>query len=399
MVAVVVSSDATEAIPLLDDVGGGVYNKGRNNIDDIRKYLFAALFGKSGGNAFTIRNGVVANTAQSTGIWIDARITSTGGAGTQAVGVLAYHALCNRTGHGPYLIIQDTAINLSAPVADASNARIDLLCVMPYDKGAFPADAQHGPKYIWVTGDPAGSPVTPALPTAVADALVLASVFRAANDNTIDQGSITQLYTGAGLHGGVRMLVGGDVVGTNGGYHGEIRGRTTPYIDAGLVTRGHTLQLDYYDEVNTRWTTINAPTLIDTRTAAANGTLNTTEQMDVGGSQTQITFNAVAGHRYKVRYELGHSVGASGNRIICFPRYAAGGTVTTAGTLITSSRILFSDTGFNFTSFTNIFTAPTTGQYTIGVGLKMYSGSSGTVYSTAEPDGNARTLTIEDGEY
>lgn len=399
MVAVVVSSDATEAIPLLDDVGGGVYNKGRNNADDIRKFLFGALFGKTGGTPSTIRNGIVANTAQGSGIWVDGRVTSTGGAGTQQVTVLAFKALCNRTGHGPYLLVQDPFIVLSAPAADAANARIDLLAIMPYDKGAFPADAQHGPKYVWVTGDPAGSPVVPALPAAVADALVLAQVSRPANDNTIDQASITQVYTGAGLHGGIRMLVGGDVVGTNGGYHGEIRGRTTPYIDAALVTRGHTLQLDYYDEVNARWTVVNAPALIDTRTAAANGTLNTTEQMDVGGSQTQITLNTVAGHKYKVRYELGHSVGAAGNRIICFPRYAAGGTVTTSGTLITSSRIFYSDTGFNFTSFTNIFTAPTTGQYTIGVGLKMYSGTSGTVYSTAEPDGNARTLTIEDGEY
>lgn len=399
MVAVVVSTDLADAIPLLDDDGAGVYKKGRNTAAEFQSIFMGGLFSSAAGSPNSNRSGILTPTAQTGGGWLDGRVISTGGAGTQAVAVFAYRAIIVRSGR-PYLVhFPAGGPPIAAPAADGANARIDLFCVFPYDKGAFPADAQHGPKHIWVTGDPSGSPVIPALPATVSEALVLARVLRAAGDNTIADGDVTEVATAVSLHATPRPLINLDTVANAGGYHGEWRARTGSNIDAALVTRGHTFQFDYYDEANARWMGINAPALIDTRTASANGTLNTTEQMDVGASQTQITFNAVAGHKYKVRYELGHSVGAAGNRIICFPRYAAGGTVTTAGTLITSSRIMYSDTGFNFTSFTNIFTAPTTAQYTIGVGLKMYSGTSGTVYSTAEPDGNARTLTIEDGEF
>jgi hypothetical protein len=154
------------------------------------------------------------------------------------------------------------------------------------------------------------------------------------------------------------------------------------------------LQLDYYDEVNTKWTTINGPSLIAEVMASSNGAMNTTEQMDSG---TQITFNAVAGHKYKVLYGLGHSTGADGNQILLTYRYAAGGAVTISSTLIESSRTIRGNIGPSHDDTHNFWTAPTTGQYTIGVGLKMVSGSTGTVYGSGA--GNARRMSIWDCEY
>lgn len=400
MVAVVVQTDTTEAIPLLDDNGSGVYNKGRNNIDDFRKYFVGALFGKSASNPFANRNGLIAVTADSAGTYTDGLVATTGGAGTQAVLVAPFRALVNRTGRGPSIVIQDTTIQVNAPAADTL-ARRDLLCVMPYDKGAFGSDATHGPKFIWVTGDPNASPTTPALPAAVADAFVIALVSRPANDNTIANADITRLAVSAGMHGVPRPLLGADLLTDAGLYHGEIRALNKDYINQispAALARGHTMWFDYWDAPSTSWKGMNRPVLVDTKTATSNGTLNAvTEQMDTG---TSITFNATINQKYKVTYGVGHSSGADGNRIECSPRFAAGAAVAiTDALLYTGARRVFrSDTKFNWDEFHCWWTAPSTAQYTIGIGLKVYDGTSATVYSTAEPEGNSRLLTIENGE-
>lgn len=392
MVAVVVAAtDPSETIPLLDNNGSGVYNKGRNNIDEFRQYFIGGLVGKSGGAPFTARNGLFAITAQVGGGWVDGRVISTGGAGTQAISLYAYRAIVNRTGRGPYLVSYIAGGGpIAAPVADAL-PRKDLFCVMPYDQGAFPSDAQHGPKHIWVTGDPNASPVQPALPAAVADAFVLAVVTRGGSDNTIADVDIAQLSTSTSLHGVPRPLIGAETVGTAGNYHGEIRVRTGSQIDAALITRGHSLQYDYWDEPSATWRNLNAPSLIDEFMPAGNGTLTTTEQMD-----TTLTFNAVAGHKYKITYSLGHSSGADGNQIICSFRYKAGATVGIADTLIESTRVVRSNIGLDHRDVHNWWIAPTTAQYTIGIGVKMFTGTTGTIYGTGA--GNSRRLLIEDGE-
>jgi hypothetical protein len=227
MVAVVVATDATEMIPLLDDNGAGVYNKGRNNILEFRREFLGALVGKSGSSPFAWRPGVLAPGAFSGGSWIDKQVFQVGGGGgSQAVGVRQGRSLVNRSGIGPYLLSQDGDIaSIAAPAADGTNPRIDLFCEMGYDKGAVPSDAQHGPKFIWVTGDPGAVPATPALPAAVADANILATVTRAANDNTIATADIADSRKSAGLQGAPRVLLPGDSLADAGSYHGEQRFR------------------------------------------------------------------------------------------------------------------------------------------------------------------------------
>lgn len=226
MVAVVVQSDATDAIPLLDEslTTPGLYNRGRNNVGDFRKEFLGSVFTKNGA-PFAWRSGTVSPGAFTNGVPQDSLVLQTGGGGgAQSVTLKAHRSLVVRS-QGPYLWSQEADLVINAPAADGSNPRIDLLCEMAYDKGAVGSDAQHGPKYIWVTGDPAGSPTIPALPAAVSDAYILARVTRATNDNTIATADITNVQKSVSLHGGIRQLMPGDALGDAGLYHGELRGR------------------------------------------------------------------------------------------------------------------------------------------------------------------------------
>lgn len=256
MVAVVVAGDMTDMIPLLDNNGSGTFNKGRNNISDYRRQFVGGLVSKSGGNPYSWRSGIFCPSSFSAGgVALDGQVTQVGGGGgTQAVAIAAHRSIVNRSTSaiGPYLLSQESAVaSLAAPAADATNPRIDLLCEMPYDQGAAGSDAQHGPKYIWVTGDPAASPTIPALPAAVSDALILARVTRATNDNTIATADITDVRKSSGLHGGVRALLPGDALSDAGSYQGELRVRV-PSSSILAITPNRSL-IDRWDVLDSAW--------------------------------------------------------------------------------------------------------------------------------------------------
>lgn len=104
-----------------------------------------------------------------------------------------------------------------------------------------------------------------------------------------------------------------------------------------------------------------------------------------------VTFNAVNGHSYLLlhtdAYALATGVptGATWNF-----RQAAGATLTTAGTLIEALFGPAAAAGFNTTTRHTVFVAPSTGQFTVGVG---YIGTPGT---TVTHQGNSRNLTVVD---
>lgn len=257
MVAVVVSGDATEQIPLLDDNGSGVYSKGRNSIIEFRKEFLGAFLSKQG-TPFAFIPGVLNPTTYydlggGVELWGDGVAQTTGGAGTQALSIQPGRYLCTRTGQGPYIVSLESVLNLPQPAADGANPRWDVVCVMPYDKGAFPADAQHGPKFITVTGDPLASPVVPALPAAVADALPIARILRPANDNTIAGADITDVRKGTSLHGTPRVMLPGDLLATSGAYHGERRQRAGAFVDTAIKAAGGKILEDYWDQFNFIW--------------------------------------------------------------------------------------------------------------------------------------------------
>jgi hypothetical protein len=395
VVSISVGPDITEVIPLLDlDVPSGVYKQGRNTIDEFRQLFLGGFVGKTGSNPFTNKPGIFAVTNDSAGSWGDAAVYATGTPGNQTVNCNSFRAIINRTGHGAYLAAQSATLNVAAPAADAAQPRKDLFCIMPYDKQATAgADAQHGGKIIWVVGDASGSPAEPALPAAVSDALVLALVNRGANDNTIAPADIVPRQSAVSVHGVPRPLMAGDLITDNGRHHGELRAQNKDFIPAAFVTRGHTMWYDYWDAPSASWKGTNRPSFQGSSRPAGNGTLTTTEQMDLS-----VTFNAVAGHTYHARVGYGHSAGTNGADILVAPRVAAGASVGTGSTAFDSTRVFNSDTGFNWSSFDCEWIAPTTGQYTIGMGVYVFAGgTSGTVYGTSA--GNARYLSIFDDEF
>lgn len=256
MVAVVQAGDATDMIPLLDNNGSGVFNKGRNNKRDFQREFLGGLIGKSGGNPWAWKSGVFCPAANIGHSMIDGQLFQVGGgSGTQAVSISAHRSIITRASGEVYLFSQETTIpSLPMPAADGSLPRIDLVCEMPYDQGAIPGDGQHGPKYIVVTGDPNASPTIPALPAAVADANILGRVARPAGDNTIGSGDITLMRKGAGIHGAPRMMLEGDLLADAGQYHGEKRLRMgTQHIDSVYVNAGYTALEDRWDAVNATW--------------------------------------------------------------------------------------------------------------------------------------------------
>lgn len=257
MVAVVQAGDATDMIPLLDEgTTPGVYNKGRNNKTDFQREFLGGLITKSAGLTFAWKPGIFCASSNNGHSLTDGQLFQVGGgAGAQAVSISPFRAIAVRTGVGPYLISQETTVaSLAMPAADGSLPRIDLVCVMPYDKGAVGSDAQHGPKYIVVTGDPNASPTIPALPAAVSDALILGRIARPANDNTIGSGDLTNMQKGVALHGAPRPLLAGDSLSDAGNYHGERRLRLgTQFIDSAYVNAGYTALEDRWDTVNNTW--------------------------------------------------------------------------------------------------------------------------------------------------
>ena len=304
MVAVVVAGDATDMIPLLDNNGSGTYNKGRNNADDFRRQFLGMLIGKNANQGFDWRPGIIAQSGFLGGGCFDGGVVqATGGAGSQAVTIWQFRAIIVRSsaGAGPYLVSQDghkTA--LAAPAADATNPRVDLLCVMPYDQGRVGSDAQHGPKYIWVTGDPAASPAEPALPAAVADALVLARVNRGANDNTIADADCVDRRKGTSIHGTPRVLMGGEALGDAGAYHGELRRRV---FSSGITAVTALAEItERYSLTDSKWHALqNIPMTTPTQSFSGvinNATTTTLATLSIPDMGFPYKINACGGYEY-----------------------------------------------------------------------------------------------------
>lgn len=253
MVGIVQAGDATDMIPLLD-TDGTAFRKGRNTKNDFQTQFLGGLITKSGA-PFVWKAGILSPSWFGGHTAFDGMVFQTGGGGgAQSVRVLQHRSILLRTGAGPYLFSQAAEASVPMPAADGSLPRIDLICEMAYDQGAFPSDAQHGPKYIIVTGDPAASPTVPALPAAVADAMVLAQVNRPTNDNTVADADITQVRKGVAIHGVPRVMLPGDLLADAGNYHGETRLRLGgSFIDSTYVNAGYTAMKDRWDANAVTW--------------------------------------------------------------------------------------------------------------------------------------------------
>lgn len=226
-----------DLIPLLDDNGSGQYVKGRNSARDIRIGLVGSTF-LSGTDGFTPRAGVLIRTADGSDLGVVAQ-----GTPDQTVTVKKGYAIIPRTGQGGYLFINEADQIVALPAASAVNSRYDIVCASAYDKGAFGADAAHGPEFVVVSGVVSGSPAVPATPAGM---LKLAEVLRATNDNVINTADITNKRISTGVHTPFRTILPGETAADPGVVIGEGRYSTYSGPEIWLGTRWSRLGLAAY---------------------------------------------------------------------------------------------------------------------------------------------------------
>lgn len=266
-----------DLIPIMGDAGGGVYTAGTNNARDVRVGLLNAISAPVGG-AISSRVGVLPRRwTAGESQWLDLKVSGQGSPST-TVTISAGQAVISRSGQGPYLFTLSQDLNVVMDAASGSNPRWDVLGVMGYDKDAIPADAVHGAHIVKVTGDAAGSPAVPTLPTGATE---IARILRAAGSNGDLIGSgftpITDMRRSTSLYGAPRPLMPGDSLTDLGGYNGEIRARMGSFVPTAFANLGIKMMYDYWDAPNTMWRGTNE---------IAWGGVALTPVTNMGGNQT-----------------------------------------------------------------------------------------------------------------
>lgn len=203
-----------DLIPINDDNGSGQYVLGRNSARDIRVGLIGPQY-LVGADGFTPRIGALIRTSSQNDLKVDPQASP-----NQTV--IARKGVCviPRTGQGAYIFENEADQNVSMPAASGVNSRYDIVCASAYDKGAFGADAAHGPEFVVVSGVVSGSPAVPATPAGM---FKMADVLRATNDNVISAGEITDKRVSTSLHTGYRTILPGETIADPGLYLGETR--------------------------------------------------------------------------------------------------------------------------------------------------------------------------------
>lgn len=213
MAGTAIAFAAGDMLPLLDDNGSGVYVKGRNTALDFRAGLLGALF-LPNANSNIPKPGVLTTNTAANGN--GALLPQ--GTPSQQLTLTAGRFIVPRAGQGAYLLDLEVDQVFTMPAASSSNFRTDVVCLAAFDKGNFVGDAAHGPN-IWVEQGTLGGGV-PATPTGM---LKLHEVFRAANDNAIAAGEITDRRVSTSLNGALRVMGPGETAATVGTALGEMR--------------------------------------------------------------------------------------------------------------------------------------------------------------------------------
>lgn len=229
-----------DLIPINDNNGSGQYVVGRNSARDIRVGMIGPLY-LPGSDNFTPRGGVLFRSSGLADLKVDPQVTP-----DQTVIVRKGMCLVPRTGQGVYQFFNEADQTVAMPAASGVNSRYDIVCASAYDKGAFGADAAHGPEFVVVSGAVSGSPAVPATPAGM---LKLAEVLRATNDNLISSGEITDKRTSTSLNSAFRVIGAGDSSADAGQVAGESRWTSTRGPEVWTGTRWTRIGIDVYGSI------------------------------------------------------------------------------------------------------------------------------------------------------
>lgn len=229
-----------DLLPLLDDNGSGQYIKGRNSARDIRVGMLGPSF-VPGSDGFTPRGGVLVRSLTNIDLKVDPQASP-----DQTVIVRKGYAIIPRTGQGAYQFFNEADQNVSMPAASGVNSRYDSVFASAYDKGAFGADAAHGPEFVVVSGVVSGSPTPPATPAGM---LRLADVLRATNDNVIGAGEIADKRVSVAGASVARPMIGAEVFSDPGYQQGEMRYTSSRGPDVWTGSRWTRLGIDVFGTI------------------------------------------------------------------------------------------------------------------------------------------------------
>lgn len=116
--------------------------------------------------------------------------------------------IASLTSQGSYYGYNDATVNLTISAANATNPRIDVVCVSVQD-AAYSGSTNTAVLQV-ITGTPASSPAVPSLPV---NSVALAQVYVGANVTSITSGNITDVRPivgaqGGGIRPGTSVIVG-----------------------------------------------------------------------------------------------------------------------------------------------------------------------------------------------
>lgn len=310
------------------------------------------------------RDGVITSTnfGGASNLPRDLQVVPTSPSPSMSLTVQPGHAVNSRSANAMYLSYLSTAGDVTLDTAPTLNPRRDLIYARIYDAAlgdgmpSSPALTTPGGFRIEViSGTPGAVPVLPSLP---AGGIPLANVLVGVGVGSIVAGNITDIRKSAATPGGARCMLPGDLAADPGAVSGELR-FTTSATDSGLrVWNGANwkspgppvfanvaamvagIPTPYQNETawvndenrlyrwdGASWQIAKATGFKGGNTTAGGITTVTAETL-----YKSVTFTAESSHIYKASAAFNISTAAGASQASFSWRWAAGATVTTAGT-------------------------------------------------------------------
>jgi hypothetical protein len=193
-----------------------------------RQNHVAASFYNTGSGGLQVRSGVLPGAGQ---------MKVTPGSGLQVIVASGAVVVANSSGStfGGYLFSMMSSGTLTVATADPTNPRVDLICATVSDVGTSSSFAE----VQIITGTPAPSPTTPAVP---ANSLALAAVLVPANASSILAGNINTAAALTVAAGGVLPSPASSApAGYNGAYLHDLTSGSLKHNSATGVVQAHVL--------------------------------------------------------------------------------------------------------------------------------------------------------------
>lgn len=234
---------------------------------------------------------------------------------------------------GPYIVVSESVATVTLATADATNPRIDRVDLQVLDGILGDNGGVSQTAFVVTTGTAAGSPVAPAAP---ANSIPITQIHLPANTTTITAGMIFDVRKSAGVRGGIRVLLPGDLLTDVGFGSGEWRDTSAV---PGAVDR-----IDRWRQDTQVWEMVvdrtGATTQFVAFTAAQTVTaitLTTYADVVTGTTKMGTAFLAPASGEVRIGFGCNAFSGVNGSSLLAAPAVSTGGTVGSGTAVVAAS--------------------------------------------------------------